>query len=170
MRFLDLDCLGRSRPLIGNALLAAGAIAALAATFAYGDAEEAERHWAGRLETARLRTEENIAPGPGETMPADLKAALAVAGELRQPWPALLTGLEQARTDQIALLALDIDAGRRIVRIDGEARERDAIVAFVKRLGRSGVLRNVFLVEDRIRQDGAATYRFLVSAEWTNPT
>lgn len=169
MRLLDLDCLGRSRPLLGNVLLAAGALAALAATLACSEAEDMERQWDERLEAARSREEAAVAPAAGGTVPAPLQAAREVAAELRQPWPELLAALEQARGDEIALLALDIDSGRRMVRIDGEARERDAIAAFVKRLGRSGVLRNVFLVEDHVRQDETVSYRFLVSAEWSDP-
>lgn len=169
MRPVDLDFQPRKFSPGGIALLAAGLLAFGAAFLDYRSAADEVGTW--RAELARLEQ-----PARGRALPRAgddrdmqqmLQAASGVARDIQRPWEALFSALEEAKTGEVAFLTLAPDASRGAIQITGEAKKRDDILAFVDRLGQSGVLKNVFLVEDqRQDQDPEKPYRFLVSADW----
>jgi len=168
MRPLDLDFQSPKFSPGGIALLVAGLLAFGVAFLDYRSAAEDVSTWQGEL--ARLQQPaRRVLPrvGDDKEMQQVLQAAGVVARDIQRPWDALFKALEEAKSEDIALLTLNPDASRGVVQITGEAKGRDGILAFVDRLGQSGVLKNVFLVEDqRLDQDPEKPYRFLVSAEW----
>lgn len=173
MRALALDFQPRRFSAAGLALLAAGLLACMAAIADYQGVAEETGSW--RQELARLqapaRTSTLPRLGDDREMQAMMQAASGVARDIQRPWEGLFKALEEAANADVALLNLNPDAARGMVRIAGEAKGRDAILAFVDRLGQSAVLKNVFLVEDqRQDQDPEKPYRFLVSAEWSGVT
>ncbi|HJW24937.1 MAG TPA: PilN domain-containing protein [Rhodocyclaceae bacterium] len=169
MQPLDLDFQPRPYSAAGIALLVAGLLASGAALVHYrGGAEELS---AQQGELARLQQPPRgrVLPraGDDQEMQQMVQAASVVARDIQRPWEALFKALEEAKTDEIALLTLNPDASRGAVQIAGEAKSRDAILAFVDRLGQGGVLKNVFLAEDQLQQqDPEKPYRFLITADW----
>lgn len=168
MRPLDLDFQPRRFPAAGLGLLALGLLALAAVATDYRRTAAAMDFW--QAELARLQQpRERALPRTGDDRQLQqvVQAARAVAKDIQRPWDALFATLEAAKTDDIALLTLNPDAGKGVVRITGEARQREAILGFIERLGQGGVLRNVFLVEDQLQeQDPEKPFRFLISADW----
>lgn len=99
---------------------------------------------------------------------AELKPALAVAHALNRDGLALLSLLEQAADDPgVALLEVDQDATKGLLKLAGEARNLAEAFAFVQRLETGGMLREARLSGYEFRHDGPQQgVRFTAQARW----
>ena len=169
MRPLDLDFHPRRLSRLGLACLAAGILAVAAVGADYQDAARQTGLWQERLERLRQPPRQRATPRAGDDRDVQqmTQAAQAVSRDLQRPWADLFAALEKAKSDDVALLSLNPDASRGLVRITGEARQREAVLAFIERLDQDRALGNVMLVEDQIRQEvPERPVRFLISADW----
>lgn len=116
---------------------------------------------AGRVTPAR-------APAP--VAEAELKPARAVARALNRDGLALLAALEQAADDPgVALLEVDQDGTRGLLKLAGEARSLPEAFAFVERLEARG-LRDARLSGYEFRQEGPVqVVRFHAQVRWEAP-
>ena len=101
--------------------------------------------------------------------PAD-DAALTLARQTvtktRQPWNELFLALEAADSKDVALLAFTPDTNRGEIRLQAEARNLAAMLAYHRRLESSG-LRQVALVEhERSTETPEAPVRFKIVGVW----
>lgn len=153
-RRLELDYLAPpGRPLWPG-------IALLALSLALG-AHLFLRYQGARQELVRLEAESGlILPErrpvrvlPRERLQAEAKAAEAVVRELTLPWAALIGALEQAATRDVALLQLQPDADQRRLRLTAEARDREAMFAYLRRLEAAPRLGEVHLVSHRVHEE-----------------
>lgn len=97
----------------------------------------------------------------------EVQQAAQVAGRLNVPWETLFTALETAATPDVALLAIESEAGRRSVRLSGEARQLGALLAYVRSLRARSVLTDVFLHSHEMQaQDPQHPVRFSIAASW----
>ncbi len=116
--------------------------------------------------------QQGIKPKPlpsvdSETLQTEVRAANEVLQQLALPWNTLFTALESTGDKQIALLSIQPDAGKRIVRISGEAKDFDALLAYMARIEQSKILRQVYLNSHEIRvQDAEKPVRFALTATW----
>jgi hypothetical protein len=151
-RALDLD-FGRRRArwpawlLLGVGLLAAG---------------EAFVGWQGLSDEAAAlerRQTRRAAPAPraplSEAAQRELGAARQVLQALALPWEPLFRSVEAAVDRDTVLLALEPDAAKRVVRIEGEARSVLAAIAFVQRLESASALEGVHQLSHQERADVA---------------
>lgn len=169
MRALDLDFLPRRLSRPGLACLGAGLLALAAVIADYREVAQATGDWQEQLERLQQPARRRALPRTGDAREWQplVQAARGVAQDLRRPWAALFAALEAAKTDDVALLAVSPEVARGGVRIAGEARQREAMLAFIERLGREKALRNVVLLEDQIQQhDPEKPVRFLIAADW----
>jgi Tfp pilus assembly protein PilN len=90
---------------------------------------------------------------PKERLDEQAKAAEAVVRQLTLPWGSLIGAIEQAATRDVAILQLQPDAEQRVLRLTGEARNRDAMFEYLKRLGAARELTNVVLVSHQVQKD-----------------
>jgi Tfp pilus assembly protein PilN len=94
----------------------------------------------------------------------------ALTPELSTPWSALLTELEVAARDErgrIAILALEPDRQKKIVRLRGQARTMEQVLAFVQRLAASPLLAHPMLDTHETRvEEAERPIEFQISAEW----
>ncbi|HYL25768.1 MAG TPA: hypothetical protein VEV21_15365, partial [Burkholderiales bacterium] len=96
-----------------------------------------------RQELGRLEAQAGLAlPGgrparalPKERLDEQAKNAEAVVRQLTLPWASLIGAIEQAATRDVAILQLQPDAEQRVLRLTAEARNRDAMFEYLKRLG-----------------------------------
>jgi len=90
-----------------------------------------------------------------------------VAQALMLPWDSLFHTLEGSTGDKVALLALQPDARKREIAISGEAKDYDAVLAFVTRLEKRDTLRGVHLVRHEVREDDPQhPMYFSILANW----
>jgi Tfp pilus assembly protein PilN len=90
---------------------------------------------------------------PRERLQAEAKAAEAVVRQLTVPWAGLIGALERASNRDVALLQLQPDADQRRLRLTAEARDREAMFAYLRRLETSPALLEVHLVSHQVQND-----------------
>lgn len=167
MKALALDYVAAARrPRWLGALL-------LAASLALG-AGLLERYLDARSELARLEAAAALmAPArgrapravPKERLAEETRSAEAVVRQLTLPWAALVQAVEQAATRDVALLQLQPDAESRSLKLSAEARHRDAMFEYLRRLGAARGLSEVHLVSHRVqREDPQHPIQFSVQA------
>ena len=120
-----------------------------------------ERYRDVREELARYEAQAGLVlPGarttralPKERLDEQAKSAEAVVRQLTLPWGSLIGAIEQAATRDVAILQLQPDAEQRVLRLTAEARNRDAMFEYLKRLGGARELSNVVLVSHQVQRD-----------------
>jgi Tfp pilus assembly protein PilN len=156
----------------GVALFVIGAVAAvvLVQTLARLDQRTIElQAQLGRLERRHVPvTKGRLTEAQSKQLSEQVAFADAVAERLTLPWEDVLQAIESARAKDVALLGLDPDATKRLVRINAEARTRPAMLAFVQQLSGDARLRDVHLIEHESQaQTQGLAVRFAVQAAWT---
>lgn len=168
-RRLELDLLRPDRPAWPGYALALLALAfALDVGLSYRDQRLDVAALEARLaRTAPARVAES-AVGPRASFgPEDLTLARETLRRLSLPWEELFAALESARSDRVALLAIEPNAESGAVSISGEARDYLAALTYAERLAEAKGLRNVYLLRHEIRRDSPQrTVTFTVSANW----
>jgi Tfp pilus assembly protein PilN len=121
----------------------------------------------------RLETESGlIAPPrssaravPKERLEEEAKNAAAVMRQLTLPWAALIGTLEQAAMREVAILQLQPDAEQRLLRLSAEARDREAMFQYLRRLGAAPGLADVHLVSHQVQlEDPQRPIQFAIQA------
>ena len=148
-------------PWAARALMAVAAAVALDSGLAYRDA----RHVIDR-------NQEALALAQPVATPRASKEEVALAREtverLATPWDGLFGALEQAASEQVALLAVEPDAKAGKVMISGEGKDYLAALTYVLNLSRSDALTSVQLVRHEMKpEDPQRPVSFAVSATWT---
>lgn len=124
---------------------------------------------------ARMEKLKRASPAPRQAaltaedarrMQEELKFAEGVAEQLTMPWEALFRALEAAAMRDVALLSLEPEAKRRTLRITAEAKSKDAMLKYFRRLSDNSMLLDVHLVEHQVRPDPGQPVRFSVKASW----
>jgi len=166
VRRVELDYVAPTpRPLWPGLVVLAVALAVALWMFArYRDAQ---------LEVARLETESGLispARRPArvvskERLDEEARAAEAVVRQLTVPWASLIASIEQAATRDVAILQLQPDAEKRQLRLTAEARHRDAMFEYLRRLAAAKGLDQVYLVSHQVqREDPLRPIQFSVQA------
>ena len=97
-------------------------------------------------------------------------AVNAAVMQLNLPWRALHDAVRRATPPTVALLALEPDARKRVLRITAEARSSDDMIAYVEKLQEQDGFGAVSLVRHEIgEQDPNRPIRFQVDAGWGAP-
>jgi Tfp pilus assembly protein PilN len=97
----------------------------------------------------------------------NLVYANGVVQNLALPWDMLFRTVEQTGSVPVALLAVQPDPQKRLVRISGEAKDYAAVLTYLARLDESGTLRNVHLLSHQRKQDDPQhPLLFTIGASW----
>ncbi len=152
-RRLELDYLAAPRRPRWPGVVLLAASLALAAHFAvrYSDA---------RQDLLQLETERRLIPPqravralPPQRLDDQVKMAESVVRQLTLPWGPVISVLERASSPDVALLQLQPDADQRLLRLSGEARNREAMFDYLRRLSSADRLSEVHLVSHQVRQE-----------------
>ena len=162
---LDFVAPVHGTPLLGAVLCSIGLGVAIAVGIAF-DLKLGERN---RLDAALgALSQPQRVPSPAAARAAEDTAA--AERELSVPWSQLLTELESASHDsaaKIALLAVEPDPAKHIVKITAEARTLPGALDYLERLQKSTVLRYPMLEShERRKDDPEHPVRVKLSAEW----
>ena len=170
---ISVDFSGRRAPLTlaGTLLLVVGVLGTAGAWIEYRQLEASR---AGlELKLAAVNRSKHRDPAQDARNASLTQEAGKIAQELTTPWTPLLAELEAASQDSasdIALLSVEPDASKHIVRVTGESRDLPRVLAYVGRLQTSALLRYPMLENHEVRSDDPQRpVRFAVSAEWRQP-
>lgn len=90
-----------------------------------------------------------------------------VAQELARRWDRVFLALESARAPDVALLAIEPDPRKGVLRVTAEAKEKNAMLDYVGRLQAAQSLQRVVLESHEVlSQVPEKPVRFVVSASW----
>jgi Tfp pilus assembly protein PilN len=97
----------------------------------------------------------------------EMKIADSIAGRLTLPWADLFDALESSRNSNVALLALEPDLAKRILRITGEAKSKADMLAYVRKLSEDSRMLNVHLMDHQLQaQTPGEPVRFSIQASF----
>ena len=147
---LDYQRDHRRTPWIGIALLLLGFLVAGMGASRYKSLTEDVAQWEQRNSDVERRLERKAVKPKREPKDTQLVAqqitqANEVVRQLGLPWELLFREVEAARSDRVALLAIEPDAQKHVVRITGEARQLEDVLDYVTRLGKSRHLVDIYL-------------------------
>jgi Tfp pilus assembly protein PilN len=98
---------------------------------------------------------------------AQAAAVNAAVLQLNLPWRALYDAVQAGTPANIALLALEPDARKSLLRITAEAKTSDDMIAYVEQLKKSEWFSGVLLSRHEINeQDPNRPIRFQLDAQW----
>jgi hypothetical protein len=173
MRALHLDYASKTeRHRLGILVLAAGITVAAIATLDYSNARDALT--SQEIKTAEIRKagKRNMLPTRGnsresEATTQEYKAAQLALQRLSLRWTDLFTALESTRPNGVALIAIEPDPAKRVVKLTAEAKTSDDMLDYVEKLQSASGLADVVLASHQIRpSDPMRPMRFVVLASW----
>jgi hypothetical protein len=128
---------------------------------------EAKTSRLARLSNAHS-VREALAPATARPLSQEeFSAAQDTILRLSMPWDNVFRALEAARSDDVALLSIEPDAGSGSLGITGEARNYPATLTYVAWLSHEKTLKNVRLAKHEIVQNEARRpVLFTLSADW----
>lgn len=149
---IELDHAARPRPRRALGALVLGLSLVLAATLVL-------RHRDAALELERMEEVRGLAGAgrqPARAVPKarldeEARAAEAVLRQLTLPWPEIVRTVEDAATQDVAILQLQPDALRRELRLAAEVRDREGMLEFLRRLTAAGALDGAHVVSHQVR-------------------
>lgn len=169
MRRLDLDFVRPARhwPLWGIVLLVVGA-AVLAQVL------RVERDFSARVELTEAKlaalTRHGAAPtvgGDAQTVQQEIRQANEILQQLTLPWSDLFKAVEGAADKDVALLAIQPDATKSLLRLSGEAKNFKALLDYIARLEQNETLDHVYLTQHEVKaQDPEKPVQFSLLANW----
>jgi Tfp pilus assembly protein PilN len=172
MRPLVLDFKQQRRrvSVLAVVLLAGGlAVAAYAVSVERelaGKVQQAERKVAS-LEKEGERRAPPAKPTDDAALQLEVRQANEILRQLSLPWNDLFKAMESANEKEVAVLSIQPDIQRRVVRVSGEAKDLEAVLGYVERLQKSAFLSRVYLTSHEIRnQDPDRPVRFGLVANW----
>lgn len=178
MRALQLDYQRVHRPVpwLGLAILVA-ALAALVALAAYYESltgqigfweDQADRF--ARQSAQRVPAAQPLTEQAARAQLLEVRYANQVVRELSVPWNALFNAVETAGGKGIALLSLEPDTQKGTIKISGEAKDLDVLLAYVKQLAAGDIFSGVFLQTHQVQRDvPEKPLRFALLARWKVP-
>ncbi len=179
MHALHLDFLHptAAAPRLGLALLLVGLVVAGAVGWRYVTLDrEATRLEARIADTQRMARRDfavvPVAAGDPKVVAQELGQANTILASLAVPWDALFRSLETAGGNSVGLVGIQPDGSGRQVRISGEARRFEDLVAYLKRLEATDGFSNVFLAAHEMKGESKGNSRtrsigFTLHADWS---
>lgn len=154
----------------GTWLLIFGVCAATAVGMGYTETKRQlvqSRHDASSLLQADAPPVAEQSDSDKTQLAAEIKHAAGIVQQLSLDWNQLFRAVQLSAGAQVALLSIQPDAVKQVIRITGEARDMDAMLEYVTRLRRQHALAQVILTNHEIKaQDPDKPVQFSISAKW----
>lgn len=177
MRALHLDYqAGPRRAKTAAMVLAAGLALVIAALANFHHWREQAFQWQAELALAQEKVNRSrTAADPMRRRKAaleraeEIKAANDVIRQLNFPWAAMFGALEAATNQDVALLGIEPDARKNLVRVTAECKTDSAMLNYIRRLQQTELLADVTLQKHEIQaQDAERPLRFTVTGTLRN--
>jgi hypothetical protein len=170
MRPIELDFVQSSRSFTpsGVVLLLLGVLAIAADFAAWRQIDSEASALLARTPQRGSERASSVPPGGNsESVRRQIQLAAEIIKRKAVPWDTLFRDIEAASGKDVGLLSIQPETAGAVLRIDAEARDVAAMVAYVNRLGQQSSLRDVVLVTHEFRgQGGLRAVRFGLSARW----
>ena len=119
-----------------------------------------ERYRSAKLDAAAIESAQALLPGERRAARArgadeEIRLAEAVVRQLALPWAAMIHAVEDAAGPDVAVMQMEPDARDRKLRIGAEARDEQAMLEYLRRLGRADALTDVQLASHQVQLEDA---------------
>lgn len=156
---------------VGWLLLAAAVPAVVLTAESYSRADQAwmlaqsrHEHLQSRWQAARPQ---RAVAAPDAATLASIRRANAVIDQLSVPWGALFEAIEAADSRGLGVLSLTPNARDRSLRLAGEARSMEELLAYVQRMAAQPALQQVHLLGyGTALREGVPVVSFTLAATW----
>ena len=134
-----------------------------------------ERNLTGQIEIAEARLDRlakrgnitTVQPVDTTQLQQEIRQANEILQQLSLPWDVLFKAVEPTGEQDIALLSIQPNVDKRIVRLTGEAKNFKALLAYLTFLEHSKTLNNVYLTSHEVRtKDAEKPVYFALMANW----
>jgi hypothetical protein len=175
MRALSLDYQRSARPFpwLGLAMLVSALLALALMGGYYHELSQRIELWESRVDhDERLAGHRARALQPATVQAAreqalEVQHANQVLRQLSLPWDTLFKAVESSGGKDIALLSMEPDLRKGTVTISAEAKNFDAMLEYVRQLGKRDVFDSVLLQNHQVQQtDPQKPIRFSLLAVW----
>lgn len=126
------------------------------------------------IEKIEGRTQPNKGAFSGSQLnPEQQKELVAFSNQiinrLNLPWGDLFQSLGKAHSDEVALLGIEPNIKKGVVKLSGEARNFKAMFDFMRDLNTKSGMKKVYLIEHKVNeQDPDRPIHFTLEASWIN--
>jgi len=104
---------------------------------------------------------------PRERLEQEAKIIDAAVRQLTLPWAQMIEAVEGASSSDVVVLQLQPEAQQRTLRLTAEAKNGDAMLRYVRRLGDNRVLSAVYLASHQVQiDDPSRPIQFSVQASF----
>jgi hypothetical protein len=160
-------------PLPARALALAALALLPAVATGLGDYAASLQRYEARLASQRARQQEpavHKAVERPQLLPEQAAAVNAAIMQLNLPWRELHDAVQSATPSTVALLALEPDAKKRVLRITAETKGSEDMIGYVERMKAQQRFSGVALTRHEVNdQDQNHPVRFQLDAQWRQP-
>jgi len=104
---------------------------------------------------------------PRERLEQEAKIIDAAVRQLTLPWAQMIEAVESASSSDVVVLQLQPEAQQRTLRLTAEAKNGEAMLRYVRRLGENRVLSAVYLASHQVQmEDPSRPIQFSVQASF----
>lgn len=129
--------------------------------------ETLEINQAAERKPGHAALDTRLASLDAQQLKAEVKQANAVLSQLSLPWEKLFADLDASQHERVALLVIEPDTEKRVIKVTGEARDFAAMLGYVSYLQGVPSLTGVYLQNHHIEQQSAERpVRFSLLASW----
>jgi len=126
-----------------------------------------------KLELQRTNEERSSRVAGSGNAPISSLAAAAANEAIRQlnlPWKDLYLALERSTPRRIALLSIEPDAARRLLKLEAQSPSPEAMLDYLGMLRKDGFFSSVALVRHEADETSSSrVVRFMIEATWKEP-
>lgn len=120
-----------------------------------------------RLSSHRAHASRPLSEQSARARMLEIEEANQVVDQITLPWDALFKAVETAGGQGIALLSMEPDLKKGTIKINGEAKDLNALLNYVKQLSTREVIGSVFLQNHHVQQeDPEKPLRFSLLVRW----
>jgi Tfp pilus assembly protein PilN len=169
---IKLDYLSDGRNVfLGTTLLVLGVLGTLLMVWRYHQEDlniAQQEALVSSIRSARVsRSDRMPVEKDSEQIVLETNQAKAIILELNLPWKELFEAIESYRKEDVAVLTIEPDAQKSIVRINAEAKSLESMTGYLAYLQQLPLFRDVELMNHQVQeQDPQQPVRFMIQASW----
>ena len=156
------------------ALLALVALIAIFILVHYSSASSENAHLNTLIEKVEGVSQSNAPVGQQTQLNPEAQKELIlfsnqVINKLNMPWGDLFLSLDKANVAEIALLGIEPNLKKGVIKLSGEAKNFKALFDYMRALNNKSGMAKVYLIEHKINdQDPDQPIHFTLEASWTS--
>lgn len=177
MRRLEIDFIKQSSvSLAGVIIVLLGLVVFAVLLFQYQGMLSVNAALEAKIEASETAQKPKVAIKPTvsmsqEQVASSMQHAHQLADFLLLPWMDVFTALEASADPDVAMLGIEPEPKKQVVKIIAEAKDKEHMFDYMKKLEATPQLTNVYLLRHEVEEEQTQhPIRFVVAANWVSHT